>query len=232
MMPIPPAPPGQPQLLDPGRFVAEMEQQRIMQRDAMEAALMCLGVSAIAAREFTNNGILSLEHLRMLSKEGLERLIKQIHRDNQGAGLFIAFFAQESVHAMYFWCNRMHILGIPYELDQITEDLALNWNEARKAELEAAKAPQDIIKQPEAFKKETKWKQWKESMLTYLHSNTGQASLPLAYIVREFDQPNHAKVYNTVHDQLVECAILHGPEYNVNNGLVYDLLQYTTYCSH
>jgi len=104
----------------------------------------------------------------------------------------------------------------------------LNWNDARKAEVESTKVPKDMVKQPDPFKKETKWKQWKESMLTYLHSKSGQANIPLAYIVREFDQPNYAKVYTTVHDQLVECAILHGPEYHINNGLVYDLLQSLT----
>jgi len=45
--------------------------------------------------------------------------------------------------------------------------IALNWNVARKAKQEAAKAPQDMVKQPDPFKKETKWKQWKESILTY-----------------------------------------------------------------
>jgi hypothetical protein len=32
-------------------------------------------------------------------------------------------------------------------------------------------------------------------------------------------------VFTTVHDQLVKCAILTGPEFSVNNSLVYDLLQ-------
>jgi hypothetical protein len=112
----------------------------------------------------------------MLSKDGLERLLKQLHRGIQAgaaAGVFIPFFSQESILSIHFWCNRMHILGIPYQLNQVTEDLALNWNIARKAEIEATKIPQDIIKQPDAFKKETKWKQWKESMYTYLHSKTG-----------------------------------------------------------
>jgi len=152
-----------------------------------------------------------------------------MHRGIQGgAGVFIPFFSQESVHAVHFWCNRMHILGIAYPLEQVTQELALNWNDARKAEVESAKVPKDMVKQPDPFKKETKWKQWKESMLTYLHSKSGQANIPLAYNVREFDQPNYAKVYTTVHDQLVECAILHGPEYHINNGLVYDLLQSLT----
>jgi len=165
----------------------------------------------------------------MLPKDGLERLIKQMHGGVQGgAGIFLPFFTQELIHSIHFWCNRMHIIRVPYGVEQVTEELLLNWNQGRKSEIEASKAPQDMVKQPDALKKETKWKQWKESMFTYLHSKTGQSSLPLAYIVRENDALNHANVYTTVHDQLVECAILTGPEFNINNGLVYDLLQSLT----
>ena len=52
----------------------------------MKAGLRRLGLSALAAGEFINNGIDSLERLRLLSKEDLDRLIKQIHRDNAAAG--------------------------------------------------------------------------------------------------------------------------------------------------
>jgi hypothetical protein len=156
----------------------------------------------------------------MLTKDGLDCLIKLFHRDNQGAGLFIPFFSQASIHSIHFWTNRTHIIGIP--------ELALMWNQARKSEEEAAKAPTDLVKQPESFKKDTKWKQWKESLSTCLHSKNGQANIPLAYIIREHDPPNHLKTFNTVHDQLVECAKLHRPEYNINNGLVFDLLHSLT----
>jgi hypothetical protein len=76
-----------------------------LQRQQMEEALMRLGLSELAEREFTNNGINGLERLRMLTTDGLDRLIKQIHRDNQGMGLFILFFSQESIHAIHFWSN-------------------------------------------------------------------------------------------------------------------------------
>jgi hypothetical protein len=134
----------------------------------MEQALMCLGLTEIAAREFTDNGINSLDRLRLLMTDGLDRLIKQIHRDNQGAGLFIPFFSQRSIHSIHFWTNCMYILGIPYELNQVTKELPTVWNRACKSEIEAVKAMNnlDIVKQPEHFKKETKWKQWKEGLLT------------------------------------------------------------------
>jgi hypothetical protein len=61
-----------------------------------------------------------------------------------------------------------------------------------------------------------------------LNSKQGQASIPLAYIVREKDIPDHDAVYQMVHDQLVNKAILYGTEYNHNNGVVFDLLQSLT----
>jgi hypothetical protein len=124
----------------------------------MEQALMHLGLTEIAVREFTNNGINSLDCLHLLTTDGLDWLIKQIQRDNQGAGLFIPFFSQESIHSIHFWTNRIYILGIPYELNQVTEELATVWNHARKSEIEAVKATNnlDMVKQLEHFKKETK----------------------------------------------------------------------------
>jgi hypothetical protein len=85
----------------------------------MEEALMRLGLSDVALQEFTDIGIDSLECLRILSQEGLEHLIQQI----------------------CFWTNRMHFLGIPHEIDQVTNELAMSWNLACKAEMEAAWTP-------------------------------------------------------------------------------------------
>ncbi len=38
----------------------------------------------------------------------------------------------------------MHILGIAYEPDQVTEALAMSWNQARKTEQEAAKTANNL----------------------------------------------------------------------------------------
>ena len=195
----------------------------------MRAALVRLGLTAIAAAEFTDNGITNMNRLRAMTEDDLERFIKQLTRDNHGgAGLVIPFASQQHIHAIRFWANRMYILGVPYDIALVNEPLAEAWNESRKAEAEAAEAPDDLVKKPEPFKKDTKWRPWKESVVTYLHSKTGQAAIPLAYIVREFDQGIPGAIYSTVHEQLVNQAIHHGPEYNTNNGIVYDLLQSLT----
>ncbi len=98
-------------------------------------------------------------------------------------------------------------------------------------EAEAAKAPTDLIKTPKPFKKDTKWRPWKESFMTYLYSKSGQASIPLAYIIHEYDVPLPNVIYPTIHDEMVACAVLQGPEFNLNNGIVFDLLQPLTHNS-
>jgi hypothetical protein len=199
-----------------------------LQRQQMEEALIRLGHSEVSTREFTNNGITSLDRLRVLTSESLTQLLKQLHRDNQGAGLFIPFFFQQYIQAIRFWTNRMYILGLPYRIEDVNEARASTWNEVLKAENESRNPPTDIIKSPDPFKKDTKWRPWKERAITYLNSKNGQGGIPLLYIVRRNDVPQIQLTYLTVHEQLVNCAILTGSEYNTNNGVVFDLLQSLT----
>lgn len=206
-------------------IVANIQDKQMAQEALMRAALMHLELSHLPATEITN---INMNRLRLLIEALLEELIKQIHRDNQGAGHIIPFALQQYLHAIRFWANRMNIIGLPYDVNDINKPRAEMWVESMKMKKEAANTPGNMVKMPEAFKKDTKWKQWKESVLTCLHSKSGQANIPLAFIVRENDLPAPGTIYATVHDQLVESAILHGTEYNTNNGMVYDLLQSLT----
>ncbi len=78
----------------------------------------------------------------------MDHLIKQIHRDNQGAGLFIPFAPQQHLHAIRFWVNRMHIIGETYNGNDITELLTEIWSESMKVEKEAGTIPVDLVKMP------------------------------------------------------------------------------------
>jgi len=139
-----PPPGADNQQAEAGAVAAQLLAQIQQQNLAMQQALMRLGLSDVAAIEIINNGISSLQRLRMLSEEALTRMIKQIHWDNTGAGTFIPFFSQESFFAIHFWANQMHILGIAYEPDQVTEALAMSWNQARKTEQEEAKTANNL----------------------------------------------------------------------------------------
>jgi hypothetical protein len=108
-------------------------------------ALIRLGLSPVGAQEFINNGITSLNKLRTLSVEALDMFIKQITKQsdaqalNPGVGIFHPFFSQQYIREIRFWANRMYILGMQFEVNQVTEHLAEIWNETMKREQEAAK---------------------------------------------------------------------------------------------
>jgi hypothetical protein len=85
---------------------------------------------SLVALEFTGNGIMTINRLRTLTEDSLDCLIKQIRRDNQGAGLFIPFASQQHIHAIRFWDNRMHIIGAPFDFNDINELLAEMWSES------------------------------------------------------------------------------------------------------
>ena len=67
----------------------------------MRDAFVRLGLTKLAATEFTDNGITNMNRLRNLTEDVLSSLIKQIHRDNNGgAGLVIPFASQQHIHAI------------------------------------------------------------------------------------------------------------------------------------
>jgi hypothetical protein len=104
---------GAPEVAAAAAIIANIQQQQQAEEALMLAALMRLGLSELAVRELTDNGITNMNRLRMLTEVALDCSIKQIHRDNQGAGLFIPFASQQYLQAIRFWANHMHIIGAP-----------------------------------------------------------------------------------------------------------------------
>ncbi len=157
----------------------------------MHRALVHLGLSPIAAQEFIMNCITSMEDLRTLDAED-NCLIKQIHHNDMN-GLSFPYKAQQCIYAIRYWTNHQYILGHNYNATSITWQLAVDWIQRMKDEKEVedvTKATADLIKAPEAFKKDTKWCPWKESVQTYLNAQLGQVQIPFTYIIMKMmNQP-------------------------------------------
>ena len=130
----------------------------LLEGNALKDILVCLALTDVAAREFMENGVTDVHQLRSLSSEALGRLIKLIHRDQDGgAGLIISFMLQEYVQAMLFWTHQQHSLGLPYDAETFNRPDAINWTEKRREQGDADDAAEDLIKAPEIFKKDTDW---------------------------------------------------------------------------
>jgi len=136
-------------------ILQDIQQQLQAQEEQMHQALCNLVLPRLQRKSSSFNGIRTLSQLRNLTEDALDRLIKQIHRDNAGvgAGLFIPFASQQYIHAVRFWVNRMHILGLPYTTDLVTLPVAEVWNETGKSEQEAEKVPTDLVRNRSPIKR-------------------------------------------------------------------------------
>jgi len=81
------------------------------------------------------------------------------------------------------------------------------------------------IQAPAAFKKETKWRTWKEQFVTYLGTKTGISKAPLTYVIRETEDPADPEDFDDDHDLEVLMTPHIGDAHKRDNGAVYDELK-------
>jgi hypothetical protein len=86
----------------------------------------------------------------------------------------------------------------------------------KKEDKDITKTTANLIKASVAFKKDTKWHSWKESVQTYLIAQLGQVQIPLAYIICESNKPALDIEFTAVYEELVQGTVLFGAEINAN----------------
>ena len=199
----------------------------LWQGNALKDALVRLGLTDVAAREFMENGVTDVHRLRSLDEKALARLIKTITRDRDGgAGLVIPFMAQEYIQAMLFWTRRQFSLGLSYEADLFNLADAEYWMQKMRDNEDEDDAAKDMTKMPEPFKKDTDWLTWSENLITYLRSQKGvNNAAPLAYVLRDQAIPSPDMYFPTDIDEKIGRTILAGPQFNTDNAKVYDVLK-------
>ena len=77
---------------------------------------------------------------------------------------------------------------------------------------------------PKDFTKDIKWDDWAPTFINYLNSIPGRDGVPLSYIVRENDDPDHTTNTNFL-DDYVMTAALEGPSYEIDSTKVHAFIQ-------
>jgi hypothetical protein len=96
----------------------------------------------------------------------------------------------------------------------------------------AAQEEELVVKPPGEFKKDTKWKGFKEGAIAYLNAIKGKYNIPLAYVIRENANPLPNQVFQSEHHRLIAVTPLQGIEYEEDNGRVFGLLKSWTINGH
>lgn len=195
----------------------------VVPEPAFLATLMRFGFSQPAIAAINANGLNTTNDLISLSTGDIENIMKIICM-NTANPVVIPYVAQKRLTVFCYWVNRRHRLRestnamefTPLTLDAFTKIMASETQD--KQDSTAAKAPSE-------FETGSKWKPFKESVVAYFNTILTKDLIPLAYVVREDEQPDPNAIYENEHQRLVSIAPLEGLEFEEDNGHVYDYLK-------
>ena len=79
---------------------------------------------------------------------------------------------------------------------------------------------------PGKFKDERKWPDWEPAFMNYLSTIRGSYHVPLSYVVREQEDPDHDRDFgDDFVSEMIACAPLHGAHFRADSRRVHQLLK-------
>jgi hypothetical protein len=188
---------------------------------AFRLLLNRIGFSNPQATAFMNEGIQEPGDLSTYTHSNLKGLFK--HLANRE--IHPPYMAQHKLQIVRHWMEKRIPLGLPIEPALFTNEVLQVWGEKMKAANDSKDTEKPAITAPPAFKKDTKWRVWKEQFQNYLGSKVGQCKAPLTFVIRPLDAPGNIDDYPDDHDQMVYITPHTGAGYNHDNGVVFDELK-------
>jgi hypothetical protein len=187
---------------------------------AVNAALTRLGFNAQSIAGLTANGIITVTDLINLTDKDTAQILKIVWAGPPA--LIVPYLAQKHMDIFCFWATRRNRLNEPLD-PALFMQAAVNTYGAMMA---LSTQEEDlVVKPPGEFKKDTKWKSFKEGAIAYLNAVKGKYDIPLTYVIRVDAIPQPNQDFQSEHHQLITITPLQGIEYEEDNGRVFDLLK-------
>ncbi len=124
---------------------------------------------------------------------------------------------------MSYWIQWQRRLCLPLLAENFTPDVQAECNQL--IALESEKMPADAVKTLPNFTEGLKWKPFKAAMISYFNSiYSCKHWIPIAYVIREYEDPDPDMEYKSKHKALIATMSLAGLEFKEDNGQVYDYL--------
>jgi hypothetical protein len=168
---------------------------------AFRQLLTQVGFTNSQATAFINEGIREPRDLSTYTHGDLKGLFK--HLGNRKIHPF--YMAQHHVQILRHWVEKRIPLGLLIGSELFTDQVLKEWGDKMKAANDIKDSEKLTIAAPSAFKKDTKWRVWKEQFQNYLGSKIGQCKAPLTFIIRPQDGPGNLADYPDDHDQMEYC---------------------------
>jgi len=161
---------------------------------AFQVVLQRIGFTADAIASLTANGITTTDDLINLSEKDIEQIMKIIRTGPPAVA--VSYLAQKRLKTFSFWVTRRRRLDEPIQAHLFTNQVLKAYTVMMTLD---GKDEDTAVKSPGEFKKDTKWKSFKEGMIAYLNALKGKHNIPLAYVIREDAAPQVNVAYQSEH---------------------------------
>jgi hypothetical protein len=179
-----------------------------------------LGLSANAIISIEGLGLDNLRSFIDLTEDDIPAMIKELRH----TGTTIQQSSQNFLSALRCWVMRQERLQQDFTPD-VFNDSMMRYA-LRRWQLSSEKTPENLIKAPEEFKTNTKWKDFREAFLTFMSHTKGQCDFPLSYVLREHEVLiNEDEEFDTQEDFEEAVVPLQGSYFDEDNHAVFDSLK-------
>jgi hypothetical protein len=137
-------------------------------------------------------GLDSLDAIHDLTEDDIPAITKELRR----TGTIIKQSSQNYLQALCYWIMRQERLQrnyLPQEFTEIAMRTSLQrWKNS------TLKTYEDLVKEPDDFKQNSKWREFSEAFTTFLQHTKGQCDFSLSYVIHAHDD------YEELEGDLVE----------------------------
>ena len=195
----------------------------------MESILQTIGFIKDEERaSIIQAGLAEFEDFRYLVEKDIREMADEFGKCTVANGRIVFGLGRtEKLAGVMHWikdCYRAD--DVPSHENFSNEALfeALSLAQIRKSDVELVVTNTNKAVDPGKFKDERKWPEWEKAFVNYLSVIPGISGIPLAYIVREQEEPNEDSIYATFNERVIKRAPLRGQYYIANAKRVHNLL--------
>ena len=124
-------------------------------------------------------------------------------------------------------CYRNAFTGNIADANEFREviDISIQCTALRKVEDDQVDTISKAV-DPGKFRDERKWPDWEPAFVNYLSTIPGSYHVPLSYVVREQEDPDHDRDFgDDFVSEMIACAPLHGAHFRADSRRVHQLLK-------
>jgi hypothetical protein len=193
----------------------------------MDQALIRCGFNADTANYLISQGFRTPDDLLLASEDDFDIIARNVARlpPVDGRQLTMTFIAVKNLKGFRFWADEFERTGFNANPELFT-DVEVSKYTKRCADFKIQKEAyrdEDPYK-PDALKKLSTWALWNESFQNYLQQILSAAKIPLAYILREIEEPDAELTeaqFGTPEQYLAAATVFRGSHYDMDNQRLY-----------